>query len=258
MAHPDITIAGATFSTVPSVLIPRSDSGDAEFFDMSEDMSWMGGDVVKIQDIAETSTKLSDTLYASWTPSTTAKDIIATSDAGTFVADMANYEYFLVWDCLVPIISASGATKKALPLLTAGYMVQQLCRRPASWATIRSSTFSTNTSVNCYTNNFLRYYGTTTGTVTYTWGASYGIYFTPTAATFSNSTADNPTVTIKRPKVSARCSTTYMSTTSAGKITQADTIITISGHVYRTRTKGVMRGISENVVRLINSQDIVT
>ena len=258
MAHPDLLIAGTTYQAVPSIVIPKSWNGNAEFFDMGEDMSFLGGDVVKLLDIAPVTTALSATDFDTWSPSTTATTIVATSTATTFTADMANYEYFLVWDCMCPIITDSSATKKALPLLTAAYLVQEIHRRPGSWDAICSNSFTTNTCANVYSSNFIRYYGTTTNKVTYTWGASYAIYFAPAAATFSNATADDPTVTIKMPTVSARCSTTYMSTTNAGLIDKTNTIITRSGHLYRTRTKGFLRGVYENTARIINSQSIVT
>lgn len=34
MAHPDISLMGATYSAVPSVILPKSGSGTAQFFDL--------------------------------------------------------------------------------------------------------------------------------------------------------------------------------------------------------------------------------
>lgn len=36
MAHPNIVIAGATYPTVPSIIVPKSGGGNAAFFDTSD------------------------------------------------------------------------------------------------------------------------------------------------------------------------------------------------------------------------------
>lgn len=36
MAHPNIVIAGATYPTVPSIIVPKSGSGNAQFYDVSD------------------------------------------------------------------------------------------------------------------------------------------------------------------------------------------------------------------------------
>ena len=199
-------------------------------------------------------TKLSATDFASWTPSTTAKDIIAsTTLSPTYDAtDMLTYEYYLVWKCYSQIVSAASATKKALPLMAAAYQVQNIFRRCGSLTAIGNGTPLTNVCNNLLASTFLKYYGTTTGTITYTYAASYGIYFTPTAATFSNATSDTPKITIKTPKVSARCSTTYMSTTNAGLIDQDKTEITIKGELWRARAPGALRSIYDSLYPIIN------
>ena len=223
------------------------------FYNMSGDMAWLGAGAELVQTWTLDNKKLSQTDFASWTPSTTAKDILATRTAGTFVADMANYDYYLIWKTGIPFVVDSSAAKKALPILTASYQVQQLTRRPNTWAQIEASTFATNICVSAYTQNFMRYYGTTTGSATYSWGVSYGIYATVTAATFSNSTSDTPTVTVKSPKVSARCSTSYMSTANAALIDQDKTVISQTCYVYRVK-KGTsfMRGIYQENTKFIN------
>ena len=51
MAHPNIQLMGATYPTVPSVLLPNDQSGMSEFFDMSDDMSWLGADATLVHEI---------------------------------------------------------------------------------------------------------------------------------------------------------------------------------------------------------------
>lgn len=252
MAHPDITIAGAEFQTVPSIVIPKTGGGNASFYDMEDTYSWMGADAELFKTFDPLTKKLSETLFASWTPSTTAKDILTAQKLGTFVAaDFANYEYYILWDCTIPIVTDASATKKALPLLAVSSQVQSIYKRPSTWANIEAENFNSGVCSSLATGTFLRYYGTTTGTMTYTWATSYGFYFTLTAATFSSATAASPTITVKTPKVTARCSTTYMSTANAALIDQDETVISIGAKVYRAKSKSVFHGNYANVIRLI-------
>lgn len=250
----DIQIAGSTFTAVPSILIPQVGGGNAQFFDMSGDMAWLGADAEFVTEFDPFVKKLSETDFATWTPSTTAKDILATSNLGTFVAeDFANHEYYILWDCKIPIVTDPSATKKALPVFAVSSQVQSIYKRPSSWANLEADTFNGNVCSSLATGTFFRYYGATTGSITYTWATSYGLYFTLTGAAFSSSTAADPTVTVKTPKVTARCSTTYMSTANAALIDQDATIITIKAKVYRAKSTGVFHGNYENVIRLIES-----
>lgn len=256
MAHPDIVIAGAQFQTVPSIVVPKAGGGEATFYDMSDDLSWMGAGAELVETFDPVVSKLADTAFNGWTPSTTAKDILATQTLGTFVAeDMDQWEYLILWECALPVVSDATATKKALPVWAVSSQVQSIYKRPSSWANIGAHTFNGNVCSTLASGTFLRYYGKTTGTLTYTWATSYAFYFTLTAATFSNSTSNAPTVTVKTPKLTARCSTTYMSTANAALIDQDATEITISAKVYRVRMPGVFHGNNANVIKLIEQVD---
>lgn len=225
----------------------------SQYYDMSGANAWMGAGAELVTTFTMADVKLSATSFASWTPSTTATDILATRNAGTFVADMANYDYYLVWETGIPVVVPASTTKKSLPIFTAAYQVQQLFRRPSSFAQIEAGTYSAAACISAYTNNFIRYYGTTQNSATYSWGLSYALYATLTAATFSSSTADSPTVTVKSPKISARCHSTYMSTTSASSIDQTNTIISQKCKVYRVKKQtGFIRGVYEGNVAFIN------
>lgn len=250
----DITIAGATYTDVPRIEIPKVGGGYAEFYDMSSDMSWLGKDATCINDnFYSKSDTLDNTGFNGWTPSTTALTIVSSVNAGTFSADMANNEYYLVWECKCDPAYTGTPTLKAHFLFTRAYIVQEIAKRPSAFVNIGSMTFDGNNSSNIYTSNFLRYYGTTTGTMTYSWGASYGFYFGATAATFSNSTSNTPTVTVKTPTLTTRCSTTYFSTGNAAKVDQKNSTWSIKCKIYRIKPNGINRGIYKKVAEMVNS-----
>lgn len=225
------------------------------YYDMSGPMAWLGKDAECVDDsVFSVTKKLKDTGFNGWTPSTTALIITASAAAKTFEADLENYEYYIVWECKSNMdYTGQSPTLKAHFLFSRCYMVQQINKRPASYANILANIFDGNVCSSIYTSNFLRYYGTTTGSVTYTWSQSYGIYFGAAAATFSSSTSNTPTVTIKTPSVSARCSTTYFSTGNAAKVNQDKSEYSITGKLYRVKKAGIIRSILDNVVELINS-----
>lgn len=248
----DIQIAGATYTDVPSILIPKVGGGNAQFYELTGNLAWMGKNPTLISNIYSKEDTLNNTTFASWTPSTTATDIVASATAGTFVADMENYEYYLVWEFGATPSYTGTPTLKAHFLFSRAYLVQNLTKRPSSWANIGDDNFNGNACVSLWTSNFCRYYGTTTGSVTYTWAATYGFYPSLTAATFSSSTSNTPTVTVKTPKISARCSTTYMSTANAKLIDQANSPWFLKGYVYRVEKDSILHGIYEKTVELVN------
>lgn len=257
MAHPNIQLMGATYPTVPSVLLPNDQSGMSEFFDMSGDLAWLGADATLVKEITLPDVKLADTAFASWTPSTTAKDILATRTAGTFTASNApDYDYYICWDTVIPIDYQSGAVDKARGIYLAAYHVQAIIRRASNHANYQDGNANSNVNVSAFTgDNFYRYYGATQGAITYTNSTSYGFYGTVTANTISSTTANSPTITLKTPKVTARCSNTYLSTSNAALIDQDATVIHQKCRVYRVKKASFMQGVWLEVMRLVQEVD---
>ena len=223
------------------------------FYDMSNEMSCLGKGVELLNGSLYSRTdKLKNTSFKGWTPSTTAKTLVASATAGTFEADTANYDYYIIWECGCDPVYTGTPALTAHTLLSRAYLVQEVFKRPSSWANVQADLFNGNATAAINNTTFLRYYGTTVGSVTYSWGVSYGFYFAVTAPTFSNSTSDTPTVNIKTPTFSARCSTTYMSTANAGLVDQDKSEFFIRGKLYRVKSDGILRGVYNKVVDLIN------
>ena len=223
------------------------------YYDMSGEMAWLGKGAELVNgNVYSKSDTLKNTGFNGWTPSTTAKTIVSAVNATTFVCDLSQYEYYLVWECGVTPAYTGSPTLKAHTLLNRCYLVQEIIKRPSNWANIQADSWNGNACVTLFTPNFLRYYGTTTGSVTYSWGASYGFYFAATAATFANATNDSTTVTIKTPTLATRCSTTYFSTGNAALVDQENSEWFIRGKLYRIKKDGIVRSIYEHVVDLIN------
>lgn len=206
----NITLLGATYNDVPSVLLPKQGGGQAEFID-KEAWNWLGVEPRLIGTPYSDDFTLDDTDFAEWTASTTAHTLVATSNAATFVADMENNAYALRWRWQADIRSLEGATLKAFPVYQCGEIWQLLFRRPNSLANLAADNFVGNATVATRSAPLMKYYNTS-GTLTYTYTASYGFYCAATAPTFSSSTSSSPTVTIKTPATSVRCNSSYFAT----------------------------------------------
>lgn len=243
------TIEAGRLLTGDQIIAPIPDN----YYDMSNPMSWLGKEVELLDDsVYSKSDTLANTGFNGWTPSTTASTIVTAVNAKTFAADMANYQYYLIWECACDMAYTGTPTLKAHFLFSRAYLVQEITKRPSTFANVQNNVFDGNNCTSLYTANFLRYYGTTTGSITYSWSASYGVYFGATAATFSNSTSDAPNVTIKTPTLATRCSTTYFSTGNAAKVDQANSKWSMSGKLYRIKKDGIIRNIFAHVASLVS------
>ena len=226
-----------------------------QYYDMSGQFSWMGKDAeLIIADLYYNDYTLADTAFSGWTPSTTAKTCAAsvTLSNNKFTAsNMDEYEYYIVWDSGVDVVYTGSPTGKAQVVFERALQIQQLFRRPGSWTTIESETFNSNVNASLYTGSFMRYYSSS-GSITYTFAATYGFYHTLTAPTLSSTTADSPTITPKTPTLNARCSTSYLSTGNCALIDAANSHCWISAKVYRVKSNGILRGVYGMVIDAIN------
>lgn len=244
----DITLMGASYSDVPAVILPQTGGGSATFYEHS----WMGKMAEFVQTLYQTEIKLSDTTFPSWTPATTAKAIVATKTATTFIADFSKYDYILKWETSFDAVLSDGATAKAQLIWEGADQYQVLCKRPNSLANIEAENFNGNTCNTYFTVPFMRYYNTS-GTATYTHSISYGIYPAVTASTFSNATSNAPTVTVKTPTINARCNASYFATARAKELDQDNSIITLVGKLYRIEKTSAVRDMYADFFARYNS-----
>ena len=210
-----------------------------------------GKDIEFVQTLHDEETALSSTGFASWTPSATAKAIIATKTVGTFAADFSKYEYLLKWETSFNAVLNSGATTKSQLIWEGADQYQILCKRPNSFANIQSENFNGNACFTYFTVPFMRYYNTS-GAETCIHSISYGIYPALKASTFSNSTSNNPTVTVKTPTINAKCHNSYFATARASELDQANSKIKVVGKLYRFEKTGAIRDMYDDFYKRYN------
>ena len=251
------TVSGGTFAPTDAeqTIVPagKFTLGDIK---VSAQTPWnyLGDGAELVEEIyPKTTVLLKDTLFNGWTPSTTAKTIVSSSTLSgkAFTSDFSQYEYLLRWRWSVDVAYKSGATLKVQIYRPCGEVWQIACKRPSSLANIGSENFNGNACLTYYTANLLAYYNSSGG-LTYTWSASYGLYPSVTACTFGNSTNDSTTVTPKTPAWNARCSTTYMATARAAELDQDNTKLIMRGELWRIKKKSAVREMLENCCDIYN------
>ena len=239
-----------------SNLIPNNIRKNTVLFGITGSLSpytWQGADIEFVQDLGSQSYALSTTTYGSWTPSTTAKSIKATANLTTFVADMVNYEYIIKWETQADVVYPDGTTMNTCPIRQVACLYSYIFKRPYNLDAVTSGTRTSNATT-YYTAPLTKYYNSS-GNLAIGWTASYGLYPGVTSPTFSNGTTDTPTVTVKTPTWNARCSTTYMSTTSASAIDTSKTTLQFKAKLYRCAKGAFARATYEDCITLFNSSN---
>ena len=228
------------------------------YYDMSGDYAWLGkGAELVASNFYSANDTLDNTEFNGWTPSTTAKACVTSvtlSDAKFTATDVDQYAYYIFWECGLDVAYTGSPTLKALPTFARALIVQNLIKRPDTFPRIQSVDCNATVNQAAFTGSFLRYYGTTTGSITYTWASSNGFYFTATAPTISSATVTAPTITPKTPVMNAKVSTTYMSTASANAVDQANSKWWIKGtKIYRVKRECFFDGIYRYMCGVVNS-----
>lgn len=230
----DITINGASFTEVPAIIVPKTGGGSATFRDMDTPLAWMGTGAEYVGEVYSHDYTLDQTNYNGWTPSTTAKAIIAKAAGTKFTADMLNHEYLIRWRFDIDVALNSGATKKAQIERVSGSLWQSIHRRPYGFAGFEAENYNYNYCTSAITASSYFVYYNTSGTRTWTTGISYGFYAAIQSATLSSTSANSVTVTPQAPVINARCNNSYFAAARAAEVDQANTTIKIRGDVFKT------------------------
>lgn len=262
----NITLLGASYPDVPSVLLPKTGGGTASFVDVT-DTTATASDVAsgKLFHAADgtlatgaASTRLTigairpdaelvkTVSYDKWmiddevveslpAYTTTAQTLVASDSVGTYTADVANYNYYYCIQMLaIPTYSTTSKAKGRVEWW-AGVACYDM-------ADIPENSFKTYDRVKTYTSvkrahgqsqlsyNLL-YWSSTSAISLYSSGL-YGIYMTVTAPSISSNT-----ITLKSPAFNMRGSTTYFTSTFMNAVTDIRYQYVI--RVYRSR-KGDM------------------
>lgn len=217
----------------------------------SDTYSYLGKNPVKIADYPAQTVALEDTDFATWTPSTTYTTIYASSNAGTAVLDLANYNYIILWffDIEYKYDVAESSGSKALR--TCQCMQQSIYKNPNGLTALSAQNFNGNYCTPLFTAGLIDYYTSSARKLAYTNGVAAYLY--AVSATFSSSTSNTPTLTVKTPSIRFVCNNSYLTAANCAKIDKANTKFTLRGELWRVDKDSTMQGMYRNIVGLYNS-----
>ena len=222
---------------------------------MTGDFAYLGKDVQQISGEFYSSVKyLKNTAYNGWSPSSTAKAIITSSTLTAFsAADLDQWAYYIFWECGINPVYTGSPTDVGRTTLSRGLVIQEIIRKPGTWAAIEAETSLSNINQSAYAATLMRYYNDK-GSLTYTWSASYGFYVSATAPGVANSTANTTNITPKTPVFNARTSNTYLSVANANLIDQDNTVIWIKGtNIYRAKHDTFFDGVYKRICKMVTA-----
>ena len=197
---------------------------------------WMGKNAELVKTFPLFTVALKDTEFNTWTPSNTAKEILATASFGTFDADLENYDYTIKWTLDTNLVRQSGATLKNTINRELCHLYQQPFRRASNYENFENKVANGNVSGPAFPQGsvgVVEYYATS-GSMAVGFTAAYGFYATLQNMTFSDATATNPTITLARPALTARCNSTYFATARAAELDKNNSTLTLKCEVYRS------------------------
>ena len=246
----DIIIAGSTYTEVPSILVPKSGGGTAQYNE-TQFHTWMGDNCTLLNNnLFSQDIKLSATSFDSWTASTTAGTILAAQNGTVTKIDLENYEYYIEWTWCIDLKQNEGATMKAMPDRTYGVFYQVVHQRPYGLASFETEADTYNYCTVLFTSSQYNIYYNTSGTHTWT-TTMYGVYCVNTAGTLSSTSSLTPNLTPKSPAITARCNASYFATARKAEIDSANTTIKVVGKLYRVdRDSSPIKNMYMNAVHL--------
>ena len=254
----NVIIKGKEYRGVPSIKLPQPGGGFAKFTEGGgatpvPEWNWMGKDAELVDGNIYSSTKaLADTAYNGWTPSTVEKVIVDTTELTARTVDTGTYDYIIKWLFRADISYPSGTTMKSAPVRQAIVKVQSTLKRPANITALETPTFTRNACVIFKAAPILEYYASD-GARSLAYTETYGFYISEVAATFSDNTSDAPNMTIKTPKICARCNATYFSTARGSNVDKANSTVYLKGELWRVKRSDAVEAIYAECVDLFNN-----
>ena len=223
---------------------------------LTHQFNFIGSNAELVKSYAKTTTKLSDTNWTGWTPSSTAKSLLATATIDTVSIDMDNYDYVIQWRFYVAPVYGSSATNTGRFVSHSQTLLQYVFRRPSNITNLQSNTYNGNAQSSPALFCVMDYYNSS-GTRTVTWSVTYGIYITATAPTFGSSTALSTTLNVRRPVITARTSDSYMTVANAQAITAASTNLLLDCKLYRVQKQTSLGyNVYHNTIEIYRNGDL--
>ena len=232
MSLKNVTLWGQDFQNIPTISLPQTGGGWAQFY--ADGYDWLGANAEEIKALTPYQVKLSETTFSSWTPSTTATTVKArTNNYDSFSVDMTKYEYTVVWNCIADIAYNPGTTTNKIAMLRFGYVyVIQCFKRPSNDTNLISGKYDANVGIVVGRPVFRYKKANNTNAILFE--AAHGLYPGAPSVTFASTTANVTTANINTPSIVVKANATYMPEDMFANIDQENTVFDCRGYVVRT------------------------
>jgi len=250
MAYSDISLLGATYPTVPSILLPKSGGGNVQFYDVSQETTAAESDVASGKkffkadgsvgtgtasggggSIKEIVIRPDAELAKLWSGddllvedlqrtlpaySTTAKSALSSASLATTYTMDWSYDWLCVEKCLVYPIYTTQEWAIAKPVYHITIKIQEIINVPAGTITCDGKSLSGDLKSTMSGTYYLYVYRQTNAALSTLTGsgATYGAYATGLSSSYSYDT-----FTAKAPGVSMRGSGSYFSSSVWSTVT---------------------------------------
>ena len=245
----NVTLLGADYPGVPSVILPRTGGGQAEFF--ADKHFWEGANRELVSTLISQDLTLANIGWTSWTPTTT-QTVIKNSETTSVTAqlDLEHYDYCLKYVLTTMFAYEQGTEMKSCikkecvltPILIFRYATDLTNVLAGTRNTNSAETFSSSV---CY----LRY--NSSGSEAF-YATNCGIYITGSNPTFSSTSSTTPTITLKTPVYYAKCDNSIFPTGKASAVDATNTTVHLDVKLYRYDSNSTFRSCSrEEAVHLL-------
>lgn len=192
------------------IVLPPDGSGGG-----SNSWSWMGKNPTKVASCLNEKVYLKDTDFATWTPSTTATELIPQATLTAQSVDFNSYDYVLLYKFHTHFDYVTEGNNRITDFYTeCGYVAFAYA---SSLSEITTDTIGYTVTTFSITMSRGLFYINSSGNNGYT--TSYALGFYPTDYPIP-STSNAGSITPKTSAINARCSNTYFSTASAEAVNQ--------------------------------------
>lgn len=213
--------------------------------------TWMGKNPTKVATCADDKVYLKDTSFATWTPSTTAKNIVSSSNCSAQTIDVTSYDYFMLYKFHSHLeygAGATGANQISDEYYSYYQMVYGYHNNLSDMNSDVTSTAGVNYSGLGTAGNTAGgfFYKDGNGTDKYSRSTQQGIYFTTTSLTIS------PTATSvipKKPPITAKCNASYFSTANCAAVNQEASYYELKIELWRVDHQTTPDGALYKIVR---------
>ena len=258
MALSKVILNGTTLMDVTDTTAVATDVASGKYFygadgvktagSASDSWSWMGKNPTKVKNITSAKVFLEDSGFSTWTPSTTSSTIVSASNLPQETLPMSDYDYIIIgrfhthfeYDPNATEVSMINDYYYASSYVFYGYF--------NNLDDITDNIITSGTGNQGPGVRYGIFYKSSSGIDSFS-VSNYGIYLGNWALMNTSQGGLNTTFVPKTPEISARCGSSYFSTTSASAVDQTASYYEYVMELWKVDTGTSLAGGIDKTIR---------